>query len=58
MAKAHILGFPRIGAQRELKFAVESFWRGEVDVAGLQQTGKTLRQRHWALQEEAGLDYV
>jgi 5-methyltetrahydropteroyltriglutamate--homocysteine methyltransferase len=57
-AKAHILGFPRIGAQRELKFAVESFWRGETDLAGLQQTGKTLRQRHWAVQAEAGLDFV
>lgn len=58
MAKAHILGFPRIGAQRELKFAVESFWRGDTDLAALQQTGKALRQRHWAVQAEAGLDYV
>ncbi|HWT71703.1 MAG TPA: 5-methyltetrahydropteroyltriglutamate--homocysteine S-methyltransferase [Oxalicibacterium sp.] len=58
MAKAHILGFPRIGAQRELKFAVESFWRGERMPADLQQTGKTLRQRHWAVQAQAGLDFV
>lgn len=58
MAKAHILGFPRIGAQRELKFAVESFWRGDTALAALQETGKTLRQRHWAIQAEAGLDYV
>lgn len=58
MAKAHILGFPRIGAQRELKFAVESFWRGESDLPALQQTGKTLRQRHWSVQADAGLDYV
>jgi 5-methyltetrahydropteroyltriglutamate--homocysteine methyltransferase len=58
MATAHILGFPRIGAQRELKFAVESFWRGETSAAELQQTGKTLRQRHWAVQAQAGLDFV
>jgi 5-methyltetrahydropteroyltriglutamate--homocysteine methyltransferase len=58
MAKAHILGFPRIGAQRELKFAVESFWRGETALADLQQTGKTLRKRHWAVQAQAGLDFV
>lgn len=58
MTKAHILGFPRIGAQRELKFAVESFWRNETDLAALQKIGKTLRQRHWAIQAEAGLDYV
>ncbi|WP_293778020.1 5-methyltetrahydropteroyltriglutamate--homocysteine S-methyltransferase [uncultured Oxalicibacterium sp.] len=58
MAKAHILGFPRIGAQRELKFAVEAFWRGENDLAALQKTGKTLRARHWATQADAGLDVV
>jgi len=58
MAKAHILGFPRIGAQRELKFAVESFWRGESALADLQRTGKMLRQRHWAVQAQAGLDVV
>jgi len=58
MAKAHILGFPRIGAQRELKFAVESFWRGDTDLTALQQTGKNLRQRHWAIQADAGLDVV
>jgi len=58
MAQAHILGFPRIGAQRELKFALESFWRGEIDTASLEQTGSMLRQRHWALQAQAGLDVV
>ncbi|RBA25641.1 5-methyltetrahydropteroyltriglutamate--homocysteine S-methyltransferase [Herminiimonas fonticola] len=58
MAKAHILGFPRIGAQRELKFAVESFWRGDTDLTALQETGKTLRQRHWTVQADAGLDFV
>ncbi|MDO9421426.1 MAG: 5-methyltetrahydropteroyltriglutamate--homocysteine S-methyltransferase [Herminiimonas sp.] len=58
MAKAHILGFPRIGAQRELKFAVESFWRGDTELAALQETGASLRQRHWAVQADAGLDFV
>ena len=58
MAKAHILGFPRIGAQRELKFAVESFWRGDTNLTALQETGKTLRQRHWAVQADARLDFV
>ncbi len=55
---AHILGFPRIGAQRELKFALEGFWRGERSEAELRRTGAELRQRHWALQKEAGLDAV
>ncbi len=58
MALAHTLGFPRIGAQRELKFALESFWRGDTSEAALQQTGRTLRARHWQAQADAGLDLV
>ena len=54
----HILGFPRIGAARELKVALEAHWRGEVSAAALEETGRQLRARHWALQQEAGLDYV
>ncbi|MEO7031590.1 MAG: 5-methyltetrahydropteroyltriglutamate--homocysteine S-methyltransferase, partial [Herbaspirillum sp.] len=58
MATAHILGFPRIGAQRELKFALESFWRGDSDTAALQQTGRTLRAKHWVNQAKAGMDLI
>ncbi|MDN2711323.1 5-methyltetrahydropteroyltriglutamate--homocysteine S-methyltransferase [Janthinobacterium sp. SUN118] len=54
----HILGFPRIGAARELKRALESHWRGDVSEAALEATGKALRARHWALQRDAGLAYV
>jgi 5-methyltetrahydropteroyltriglutamate--homocysteine methyltransferase len=58
MARTHISGFPRIGAHRELKFAQESFWRGESDDAAVRRVGKTLRARHWALQRAAKLDFV
>lgn len=58
MARTHILGFPRIGAQRELKFAQESFWRGEADEAHLRGVAKTLRERHWQRQRAASLDFV
>lgn len=58
MALAHILGFPRIGAQRELKFALESFWRGETDQAALEASGRALRASHWELQAQAGMDFV
>ncbi|MDB6001503.1 MAG: 5-methyltetrahydropteroyltriglutamate--homocysteine S-methyltransferase, partial [Rhizobacter sp.] len=58
MALAHVLGFPRIGAQRELKQALEAFWRSEVDAASLLATGAELRERHWALQHAAGLDHL
>ena len=56
MVTTHNLGFPRIGGQRELKFVLERFWRGETSVEDLEQTGKTLRLRHWTLQ--ADLDLV
>ncbi|RTZ71792.1 MAG: 5-methyltetrahydropteroyltriglutamate--homocysteine S-methyltransferase [Gammaproteobacteria bacterium] len=55
---AHNLGFPRIGARRELKFALEKYWRGEIDRAQLEATGRTLRQAHWKLQQAAGLELV
>ncbi|MFZ6874183.1 5-methyltetrahydropteroyltriglutamate--homocysteine S-methyltransferase [Undibacterium sp. Di27W] len=58
MTTAHTLGFPRIGAQRELKFAQESFWRGNITEATLRETGSDLRARHWGLQKQAGLDFV
>lgn len=55
---AHNLGFPRIGAKREMKRTVESYWKGDLDVAGLQAIGKELRARHWKLQADAGLDLI
>lgn len=58
MTVAHILGFPRIGAQRELKWALESYWKGETDQKALLETARALRQRHWQLQQAAGLDQV
>ncbi|AMJ58071.1 MULTISPECIES: 5-methyltetrahydropteroyltriglutamate--homocysteine S-methyltransferase [Stenotrophomonas] len=50
------LGFPRIGARRELKHALESYWRGETDAAQLQASAAALRARHWQLQRDAGVD--
>jgi 5-methyltetrahydropteroyltriglutamate--homocysteine methyltransferase len=56
--KAHILGYPRVGAKRELKFALESFWRKEVPSDDLQNTAKSLRAEHWQKQQEAGLAFI
>ncbi|MEH6421702.1 5-methyltetrahydropteroyltriglutamate--homocysteine S-methyltransferase [Pseudomonas sp. CGJS7] len=52
------LGFPRIGARRELKQALESFWKGDSDAQSLQATAASLRERHWRLAREAGADLV
>ncbi len=52
------LGFPRIGARRELKRALESYWRGDITGTALQATARDLRHRHWRLQATAGVDVV
>ena len=56
MTRIHNLGFPRIGARRELKFALEGYWKGERSRDELLQTGAELRQRHWRAQQ--GLDLI
>jgi len=56
--RTHTLGFPRMGAQRALKFALESFWRGDNTEADLQATAAQLRQQHWQAQADAGLGFV
>ncbi len=52
------LGFPRIGAKRELKRALEAYWRGDSSAAHLQEEAARLRHRHWQLQRDAGADSV
>lgn len=54
MAFTHNLGFPRIGARRELKFALESYWKDQSTRDELKALGAELRRRHWA--DQAGLD--
>jgi len=58
MALTHNLGFPRIGGQRELKFALESYWKGQSSRDELQATGARLRSRHWQAQAGIGLTPV
>ena len=52
------LGFPRIGAHRELKFALESYWKGASDAAALQTVAAELRRRHWDLQRDKGIAII
>jgi 5-methyltetrahydropteroyltriglutamate--homocysteine methyltransferase len=54
----HNLGFPRIGQNRELKKALEAYWRGEIKQNELEEIGRRLRKTHWQLQADAGLDLI
>ena len=56
MVTTHNLGFPRIGAKRELKFALEAYWKGQSSLDALKQIGKDLRKGNWALQ--SNLDFA
>ncbi|AOE86941.1 5-methyltetrahydropteroyltriglutamate--homocysteine S-methyltransferase [Pseudomonas sp. TCU-HL1] len=58
MALSHSLGFPRIGRDRELKKALETFWKGELDETGLRAVGRRLRAEHWQLQKDAGIELL
>src|SRR5213082_14365 len=58
MPISHNLGFPHLGAARELKRATEGYWSGKVSQADLLKTGAALRERHWRLQQDAGMDLV
>ncbi|MFN6884815.1 5-methyltetrahydropteroyltriglutamate--homocysteine S-methyltransferase, partial [Proteus mirabilis] len=54
----HTLGFPRIGLNRELKKAQESYWAGDLSQAELLAVGKELRARHWQQQANAGVELL
>ena len=56
LAKAHNLGFPRIGAQRELKFALDRHFRGDLPALELELLGTRLRAEGW--QRQARLDQI
>ncbi len=58
MALSNVSGFPRIGARRELKFATEGYWRGEVSEAELLQVARSIRLDNWRLMQQAGIDLI
>lgn len=53
-----VIGFPRVGTLRELKFASEKYFRKEIEATELLQTAEILRKTHWNTQKNAGIDYI
>ncbi len=58
MPKNSVLGFPRIGEQRELKFALERYWSQKSDFSAVENIAAELKQRHWNYQLEAGIELI
>ncbi|MGN1254441.1 MAG: 5-methyltetrahydropteroyltriglutamate--homocysteine S-methyltransferase [Prevotella sp.] len=56
--KTNVLGYPRIGKDRELKRALESFWAGRSTREELEAVAKELRKENWTLMQEAGIDLI
>lgn len=53
-----ISGFPRIGKNRELKRVIESYWKGASSLDDVKSVGSSLREEHWKLEQEAGIDLI
>ena len=56
--KTSVIGFPRIGTLRELKFASEKYFKKEITADELLAKGKELRKIHWNTQKKAGIDFI
>ena len=54
----HVLGYPRMGAQRQLKWALEDYWKGQLTQDQLLNEAANIRQSHWQIQLDAGLDFI
>ncbi|KAI3738447.1 hypothetical protein L2E82_28479 [Cichorium intybus] len=55
---SHIVGYPRMGPKRELKFALESFWDGKSSADDLQKVASDLRSNIWKQMKDAGIKYI
>jgi len=56
--KTAVVGYPRIGTLRELKFALEKYFKNEISADELTDTAKNLRKVHWLTQKNSGIDYI
>ncbi|KAI0440933.1 cobalamin-independent methionine synthase [Xylaria telfairii] len=58
MVQSAVLGFPRMGVNRDLKKATEAYWAGNISQADLLAEAKRLRLAHWKIQKDAGVDVI
>ena len=56
--KTSIIGFPRVGELRELKFATEKYWKGEISEKELRSTAKDIRKKNHSIQQSRGIDFI
>ena len=56
--KTKVLGYPRIGQDRQLKKATESYWKGEISLDVLKEAGAKIRKENWLKQQDAEMDFI
>ena len=56
--KTNVLGFPRIGKDRELKKAEEAFWAGKISKDELIKVSKEIKEENWKRQKSEGIDLI
>ncbi|KAA8830709.1 5-methyltetrahydropteroyltriglutamate--homocysteine S-methyltransferase [Bifidobacterium tissieri] len=57
-ALTSVIGFPRIGSNRQLKKVIEGYWKGANSLEDVKTTSAQLRAEHWKLQQQAGVDLI
>jgi len=58
MSKNYVVGFPRIGEERELKKVLEQFWADKCPFSDVEEVASELKRRHWNYQKKAGIDFI
>ena len=58
MSQSAIVGYPRVGSQRELKFWTEDYFRGGISAESLRRNAAGLRQKQWLTQKQNGIDFI
>ena len=58
MIQVASIGYPRIGPKRELKKALEQFWKGEIKEQDLHTVAKNLKKQNWQTQKDNGVDLI
>lgn len=56
--KTSVIGYPRVGSLRELKFASEKYFRNEISADELKKVSIELRKQHWLIQQENEIDFI
>jgi len=56
--KVNCIGYPRIGPKRELKNALEKYWKSEISEGDLLKCASELKKNNWQTQKDNGVDYI